>query len=106
LDVRDRPSGAARGDAGARVSGRGQRRDRTGRRPWCRKTKQFFAERHIPFEYIDYDFADDATQQRIGRELDAAGASGFPFVRIENHVVEGYRPDRYTELLGLTAAAR
>ena len=74
--------------------------------PWCRKTKRYFAERHIPFEYIDYDLADEATQDLILRELDAAGASGFPFVRIGKHSVEGYRPDRYAELLGLAADAR
>jgi glutaredoxin len=74
--------------------------------PWCRKTKQFFAERHIPFEDIDYDLADEATQDRILRELDAAGASGFPFVKIGNQIVEGYRPDRYAELLDLASATR
>lgn len=74
--------------------------------PWCRKTKQFFAERHLPFEYIDYDLADETTQKRIVRELDEAGASGFPFVKIGNHIVEGYRPDRYAELLGLTTTTR
>jgi glutaredoxin len=74
--------------------------------PWCRKTKKYFAERHIPFEYIDYDLADETTQDRIIRELDAAGASGFPFVKIGNHIVEGYRPDRYAELLGLAETGR
>ena len=74
--------------------------------PWCRKTKHWFAERHIPFEYVDYDLADQATQDRILREVDAAGAGGFPFVKIGNHIVEGYRPDRYAELLGLTSATR
>lgn len=74
--------------------------------PWCRKTKQFFTERDIPFEYIDYDLADETTQQRILRELDEAGASGFPFVKIGNNIVEGYRPDRYAELLGLRTTTR
>jgi glutaredoxin len=69
--------------------------------PWCRKTKQFFTKHNIPFEFIDYDLADEETQERIMRELDAAGANGFPFVRIDDAVVEGYRPDRYTELLGI-----
>ena len=73
--------------------------------PWCRKAKQFFTERHIPFEYVDYDLADEATQKRILAELDRAGASGFPFVKIGTTVVEGYRPDRYAELLGLPAGA-
>jgi hypothetical protein len=35
------------------------------------------------------------------KELDAEGASGFPFVRIDDAVVVGYQPDRYLKLLGL-----
>jgi glutaredoxin len=69
--------------------------------PWCRKAKTFFKENNIPFEYIDYDIADEATQDRIMQELDEAGADGFPFVRIGDEVVSGYQPDRYSELLGL-----
>ena len=68
--------------------------------PWCRKTKRFFTDRGVAFDFIDYDLADEPTQDRIMRELDAEGASGFPFVRIGDTVVEGYRPDRYAELLG------
>lgn len=74
--------------------------------PWCRKTKQFFTDRHIPYEYTDYDLADDETQEKIMRELDAAGATAFPFVRIGDDVVEGYHPERYTKLLGLDEAER
>jgi glutaredoxin len=69
--------------------------------PWCRKTKQYFTKHNIPFDFIDYDLADEETQDRIMRELDAEGANGFPFVRIGDQVVEGYRPDRYAELLGI-----
>jgi glutaredoxin len=69
--------------------------------PWCRKAKKYFTEHHIPFDFTDYDLADEATQDRITRELDAEGVSGFPFVRIGGQVVEGYRPDRYAELLGI-----
>jgi glutaredoxin len=69
--------------------------------PWCRKAKQFFKENSIPFEFIDYDNADEETQDRIMQELDEAGADGFPFVRIGDEVVSGYQPDRYAELLGL-----
>jgi glutaredoxin len=69
--------------------------------PWCRKTKKFFTEHQIPFEFTDYDLADEATQDKIMRELDAAGASGFPFVRIGDQIVEGYRPDRFAALLGV-----
>ena len=69
--------------------------------PWCRKTKKFFTEHNIPFEFIDYDLADEATQDAIMEELDAAGASGFPFVRIGNQIVVGYQPDVYARLMGI-----
>jgi glutaredoxin len=67
--------------------------------PWCRKAKQFFAERNIPFTYIDYDLADEATQGKILQELDAAGATGFPFVRIGDKVIAGYQPELYSKAL-------
>lgn len=69
--------------------------------PWCRKTKMFFTERNIHFDFIDYDLANEATQEKIMEELDANGANGFPFVKIGNDVVMGYNPARYTALLGL-----
>jgi hypothetical protein len=34
-------------------------------------------------------------------DLDAHGATGFPFVRIGETVILGYNPGRYQELLGL-----
>ena len=69
--------------------------------PWCRKTKNFFKEHNIPFDFIDYDLADESTQSRIIDELDAKGANGFPYVKIDNNVIVGYNPNRYAELLGL-----
>ncbi len=69
--------------------------------PWCRKTKAFFKDHGVPFEYVDYDLADAATQGKIMADLEAHGANGFPFVRIGDAVVMGYNPARYKELLGL-----
>jgi len=69
--------------------------------PWCRKTKNFFTERNIPFSYIDYDMTDETTQRRISQELDAAGATGFPYVKINDEVIVGYQPERYSNALGL-----
>jgi len=74
--------------------------------PWCRKTKKFFTDQHIPFEFTDFDLADEATQDKIIREMEAEGANGFPFVRIDDQVVEGWQPVRYAELLGIPSAAR
>jgi glutaredoxin len=67
--------------------------------PWCRKAKQFFTERNVPFTYVDYDLADDATQAKILKELDAAGATGFPFVKMGDQVIAGYQPDLYAKAL-------
>ena len=67
--------------------------------PWCRKAKQFFAQRNIPFTYIDYDLADEPTQEKILQELDAAGATGFPFVKIGDKVIPGYQPELYSKAL-------
>jgi glutaredoxin len=69
--------------------------------PWCRKTKKFFTDHNIPFDFIDYDLADEVTQKKIMSELDASGANGFPFVKIEKDVIHGYNPERYAALLGI-----
>jgi len=67
--------------------------------PWCFKTKKYFTDHHIPFTYIDYDLADEATQAKILKELDAAGATGFPFVKIGDEVISGYQPQRFASAL-------
>jgi glutaredoxin len=69
--------------------------------PWCRKTKNYFTEHKIPFTFIDYDLADEATQSRIVNELDAVGATGFPFVKIDDEDIVGYLPERYSKALGI-----
>ena len=69
--------------------------------PWCRKAKKFFTERNIPFTYIDYDLAYETIQRRILQELDAAGATGFPFAKIGDEVISGYQPERYAKALRL-----
>ena len=67
--------------------------------PWCRKAKKFFTDNNIPFTDIDYDLADEATQGKILKELDANGATGFPYVKIGNQVIVGYQPERYATAL-------
>jgi glutaredoxin len=67
--------------------------------PWCHKAKKFFTERNIPFTYIDYDLADEATQEKIMQELDAAGVTGFPYAKIGGVVISGYQPERYASAL-------
>jgi len=69
--------------------------------PWCRKTKKFFTDHKIPFDFIDYDLANEETQNKIMADMDRRNAHAFPFVMIDNDTVEGWNPDRYTQLLGL-----
>lgn len=69
--------------------------------PWCKKTKKWFTDHNIPFEYTDYDLCDEATQSKIIAEMDAEGVNGFPCVRIDDTVIEGYRPDLYAKLTGV-----
>ncbi len=69
--------------------------------PWCRKTKQFFKDKNIPFEYVDYDLADEKEQEKIMEEISKHGGSAFPFVMIDGKVVIGYNPEKFSELLGL-----
>lgn len=71
--------------------------------PWCRKTKQFFKDRNIPFEYVDYDLASEAEQEKIQKAIVQSGAQtlAFPWVKIENEIVVGWNPERYTKLMGL-----
>ncbi len=69
--------------------------------PWCRKTKQFFKDKNIPFEYVDYDLADEKEQEKIMEEISKQGGSAFPFVMIDGKVVIGYNPEKFSELLDL-----
>jgi len=70
--------------------------------PWCMKTKKFFKENKIPFEYTDYDLASEANQKKLMKELTALGSTGgFPVVVIEQQVILGYNPDKYKRVLKL-----
>lgn len=72
--------------------------------PSCDKAKKFFTERHIPFQFTNYDLADEGTQDRILRELEAEAVEAFPFVRIGDQTVQGYDPKRYAKLLEINLA--
>jgi len=75
--------------------------------PWCRKTKNFFKERNMQFEFVDYDLADEPTQEKIADEMMRyADHIAFPFVRIGNDVVIGYNPEKYERLIGLLSEAK
>ena len=73
--------------------------------PWCIGAERWFTKREIAFEYTDFDLARKVTQAKILAEMEAAGVSGFPFIRIGDEIVQGYKPARFRELLGLEEPA-
>lgn len=66
---------------------------------WCARTKSFFRARGVDPFVIEYDMAGPELQAKIAAEMSAAGAQGFPFVKIGGHVVKGYAPDEFDRLL-------
>ena len=68
--------------------------------PWCRKTKKWFKDKGVPFEFVDYDLASEQEQEKIGQEMmKHTGHISFPFVDIDGNVVIGYNPEKYEQLL-------
>ena len=72
--------------------------------PWCKRTKKFFQEQEIEFEFIDFDLQDEEGQKRIEEEMmkNSRGGISFPYVVIDEIVVVGYNPARYKQVLALT----
>jgi len=73
--------------------------------PWCRKTKTYFADHNVPFQYVDYDLQTPEEQQKIEQEMkNRGGALSFPWVIIGDDLIVGWNPTKYDELLGSTQA--
>jgi glutaredoxin len=71
--------------------------------PWCRKTKRYFTEHNIPFQYVDYDLQPDREQQKIEQEMTKRGGQlSFPWVLIGEDLVVGWNPSKYDALLSLS----
>jgi glutaredoxin len=71
--------------------------------PWCRKTKKYFADHNIPFQYVDYDLQPAQEQEKIEQEMKKrSGPLSFPWVLIGEDLVVGWNPDKYDELLAVS----
>ena len=70
---------------------------------WCKKTKEFFGEKGVAYEYVDVDSATMDEKREIGNKLQELNVPlGFPVTLIDDEtVISGYRPDDFTEALGL-----
>ena len=63
--------------------------------PYCRKAREYFHSRGIPF--ADYDVEKDPAAARRKSRLDSR--PGVPLVVIDGKVIYGYDPSRYAAAL-------
>ena len=72
--------------------------------PWCKKSLAWLDDKHVVYDYVDYDLADEVMQGRIQDEMLARGATAFPFAKFgDSEFIVGYNPDAYARLLGIIA---
>jgi glutaredoxin len=68
--------------------------------PWCRKTKKFFSDRCVPYEFTDVDKVGRAERQKARDKIkELTGSLQYPVVVINGAVIQGYHPEKYTDLL-------
>lgn len=68
--------------------------------PWCRKTKQWFTDSQVPFEYVDVDTLKGEEQDVASAKAhELSGGRRFPVTVINGEVVVGYNPDKFLEFL-------
>ncbi len=67
---------------------------------WCKKTKQYFEDKKVPFDTVDYDKQDPGKQAEIRKEMKGAGCdTSFPFIKIGGTCTQGYDPAEFERLL-------
>ena len=68
---------------------------------WCKRTKKFFADNDIEFEYVDVDICDREDREMIRRDiLDRGGRLSYPVIIIDNEIlINGFHEDRMKEVL-------
>ncbi len=70
--------------------------------PWCKRTKKWFTDNKIPFEYVDYDLQTPEKQAQIEEEMIKKGGNmAFPWVLIDGEIIVGWNPKRYAEVMGI-----
>jgi glutaredoxin-like protein NrdH len=70
---------------------------------WCKKTKAFFNELGISYDFVDLDLLDEEEKSKIKKELKKWNSSeSFPTIIIDNKkCIKGYEPDQIKDCLGL-----
>jgi len=70
--------------------------------PWCKRTKKWFTDNKIPFEYVDYDLQTPERQAEIEQEMISKGGNmAFPWVLVDGEIIAGWNPKRYAEVMGV-----
>jgi glutaredoxin len=68
--------------------------------PWCKKTKQWFTDSQIPFEFVDVDQLKGSEQDEVSAKAhELSGGRRFPVTVINGEVIVGYNPDKFQERL-------
>jgi glutaredoxin len=68
--------------------------------PWCRKTKQWFTDSQITFDYVDVDTLPVEEQDEVAdKAYKLSGGRRFPVVVINGEVIVGHSPDKFLEHL-------
>jgi glutaredoxin len=64
--------------------------------PWCRKTKQWFDDSAIPFEFVDVDTLNgDRADEMAAKAQELSGGRRFPVTVINGEVIVGFNPDKF-----------
>jgi len=73
--------------------------------PWSRNTRAWLDDKHVKYDFVDYDLADEVMQAQIQADMVRRGASAFPLVMFgATDFIIGYNPDAFARLLGLKDA--
>ncbi len=68
--------------------------------PWCKKAKQYFDLKQIPYECIEVDLLEGDEEEKAMREVRfLVGDAVFPVTVIGEEIILGYKPDDFEEAL-------
>ena len=70
---------------------------------WCKLTKQFLNDNNIEYEFVDVDLADEKDKDKIHETIQSKGGMlSYPTIVVDdNIVINGFRKDKLTEVLGI-----
>ncbi|MCR3921352.1 MAG: glutaredoxin family protein [Firmicutes bacterium] len=68
----------------------------------CQRTKRWFADHKIEYDFIDVDLAEAEERKKIVDEIKTlTGASQFPVVTLNDKHVIGFNEEKLKDLLGI-----